>query len=166
MFIMSIDWDPTNTDHTVTLLARLMREQADRLDFSVWSLGPGERIEIRHPTNHRVVGHFRFDEKICDTKLREGQPLEARGDRSVMIAAIGSDGTRPVVWGIGETEETAFADADTQGSYDWRTGGWATCEVPPEIVARIQTGVVDCATLGIAVFWLDGQIIHAEVRSP
>ena len=28
-----------------------------------------------------------------------------------MFAAVGNDGTRPVVWGLGSTEEEALADA-------------------------------------------------------
>lgn len=82
-----------------------------------------------------------------------------------MIAAIGSDGTRPVVWGLGETGEAAIADADSQDSNDWRHGGWDTCEVSPTIAARIEDGEIDCETLGIAVRVRDGQITHVEVRS-
>ncbi len=65
-----------------------------------------------------------------------------------MIAAIGTDGVRPVVWGLGETEAHARNEARY---YDaaWASRGSAFVEVTPDIVARIKAGEVDCATLGI-----------------
>ncbi len=44
-----------------------------------------------------------------------------------MIAAVGSDGTRLVVWGIGDTEAEARADA--QGYLDDATGSPVTLEM-------------------------------------
>ena len=63
-----------------------------------------------------------------------------------MIAAIGSDGTRPVVWGVGRTERSARRDAESGG-------GDARCcvEVDRATVARIRRGEIHCAALGILV---------------
>lgn len=35
-----------------------------------------------------------------------------------MIAAVGTDGTRPVVWGVGRNEAEALADAGAQDGLD------------------------------------------------
>lgn len=85
-----------------------------------------------------------------------------------MIAAIGDGGFFAVVWGLGETEDLAEADAKewAEGSStSWDSGGSAYVEVPTEIAERIMAGEVDCRTLGIHVRVRDGQITDAEVRS-
>lgn len=82
-----------------------------------------------------------------------------------MIAAIGSDGCRPVVWGLGPTVDSAIADAvgqDHDGT--WADDGSATCEVNQEIVDRIQQhGIVDCEDLSIQVSVSYGMIVGAMV---
>jgi hypothetical protein len=62
------------------------------------------------------------------------------------VAAIGTDGLRPVVWGLGEDWEEAQADA--QG-YSDRLLRLVYVEVEEEQRARICAGEVDCASLGI-----------------
>jgi len=67
-----------------------------------------------------------------------------------MIAAIGTDGTRDVVWGLGETEEAARADAST-----WLAGACGApvelrfAAVSSETAARVEMGVVGVAELGL-----------------
>lgn len=84
---------------------------------------------------------------------------------AVLWAAIGTDGTRAVVWGLGDTPKAAIADADAHDD-DWRSGGWGTCEISPALAADVRAGKIDCDGLGIAVQVRDGQIIGAEVRQP
>jgi len=67
-----------------------------------------------------------------------------------MYAAIGTDGMREVVWGIGETEEAAEAEAASEA----REAGCdpelrRTVAVTAEQAARIEAGEVDAATLGL-----------------
>ncbi len=82
-----------------------------------------------------------------------------------MIAAIGTDGTRPVVWGLGLTAADAIAEA-TEHEPTWDQHGRATCEIPADLAARIDGGTIDCGTLGI---WVSidhrGRINGAAVRS-
>lgn len=77
-----------------------------------------------------------------------------------MIAAIGIDGTRPVVWGLGVTADAAIAEACEQEP-TWDSQGRATCVVSADLVTQIEGGIVDCKTLGITVSvdqrgWIDG----------
>lgn len=65
-------------------------------------------------------------------------------------AAIGSDGTREVVWGLGDTAEAAESEACQAG----RDSGCdpelvRTVEVTPAQAARIQAGEVGARDLGI-----------------
>lgn len=78
-----------------------------------------------------------------------------------MIAAIGTDGTRPVVWGVGETPDAAMADAEAQDA-DWDSGGWDTCEILAWTAGRIRAGTVDCGDLGIRVTMRGGDIWSAS----
>lgn len=83
-----------------------------------------------------------------------------------MIAAIGTDGRRFVVWGLGSTEDAARRDAY---SWDetWSRGRGSVClSISRELAARVEDGEVDCDTLGISVT-LDahGFIVGAEVAS-
>ena len=66
-----------------------------------------------------------------------------------MIALIDTDGTRLVVWGLGETEEAALDDAEQwdyatdTGATDLR-GEWQRyVEVSVEQAAAIEAGAVD-----------------------
>jgi hypothetical protein len=80
-----------------------------------------------------------------------------------LIAAIGSDGTRPVVWGVGSGEDAAREDAARWLEHPQPL---ICCEVTAGIATRIEAGEVDCRALGIAVrVDRDGEIIDAEVRS-
>ncbi len=89
---------------------------------------------------------------------------EQRG--TTLIAAIGSDGVRPVVWGLATTDASAIAEA-CQQDHDgtWADDGSATCEISQEIVDQIRQGVVDCAALGILVSVSYGMITGAVMRS-
>lgn len=65
-------------------------------------------------------------------------------------AAIGTDGMRPVVWGVGESEQAAREDAClcdelTHDDLDALT----LRPITDEQAVRIQRGEVDCKTLGI-----------------
>lgn len=78
-----------------------------------------------------------------------------------MIAAIGSDGTRPVVWGLGETRAEAVSDAYTTEE-TWAGDGAAYVEIDERTAARVLEGQIDCDALGIAVTARDGKIVDAE----
>ena len=80
-----------------------------------------------------------------------------------MIAAVGHDGFRPVVWGVGSDEDAAREDAARWLEHPQNL---ICCEVPAAIAARIEAGEVDCEALGIGVrVDRDGEIVDAEVRS-
>lgn len=78
-----------------------------------------------------------------------------------MIVAIGTDGTRPVVWGLGETRDEARTDA-LQTEETWGSGGRAYIGVPDHVAARVLEGQVDCNALGITVDVRNGRIVAAE----
>jgi hypothetical protein len=66
-----------------------------------------------------------------------------------VFAAIGTDGTRPVVWGIGANAEEAIADGEEQlgdvgaaGSCDLRS-----VEISVARFSRIASGDVDASDL-------------------
>ena len=64
------------------------------------------------------------------------------------FAAIGDDGMRPVVWGIGETERLARRDAEEQAHDSCcGTGDLRIVEVSAERAARIEAGDVDASDL-------------------
>jgi hypothetical protein len=69
--------------------------------------------------------------------------------KTTQFAAIGTDGTRPVVWGLGATEDEAEEDARAQD--DAGDVKLITVEVTAEQAARIEAGEVSVATLGIAL---------------
>ena len=80
---------------------------------------------------------------------------------SSAVAAIGSDGTRPVVWGLGETVEAARVDAiehldDCAWAAEREPADYADdtivryADVDDEQRTRIVAGEIDCADLGIA----------------
>lgn len=67
-----------------------------------------------------------------------------------MYAAIGTDGTREVVWGLGETEEAAVAEACEMG----RQSGCdpelsRTVPVTAEQARRIDSGEIGAEDLGL-----------------
>ena len=66
------------------------------------------------------------------------------------IAAIGTDGTRPVVWGLGRTHDEALEDAAhylDAGYYDAATHELRTVEIDADRVLRIIDGDVDACDL-------------------
>jgi len=68
-------------------------------------------------------------------------------------AAIGTDGIRPVVWGLGETEGAAGTEARIQQAQsvdgDPLNDALVIIEVTAEQSERVTAGVVDLETLGI-----------------
>lgn len=78
-----------------------------------------------------------------------------------VYAAIGTDGTRPVVWGLGATPELARADAASRES-TWSSGGDATVLIPASVARGILAGHVSCDSLGIVVEVRDGEIVDAS----
>ena len=59
---------------------------------------------------------------------------------------IGNDGFRPVVWGVGETEDAAARDAaEQEGSPAWEQA----LQVSDAIEAQVREGVVGCEELGL-----------------
>lgn len=86
------------------------------------------------------------------------------------FAAIGTDGLRPIVWGLGTTADGAREDAasecDLACGTGWDSDGSTTVEITPAMAARIEAGIIDPGLLGIAVLVdRDGKIVGAEVRS-
>lgn len=58
-------------------------------------------------------------------------------------AAIGNDGCEPVVWGLGDSPEMAFADALSQDGFDVEDAPYLTLvDAPPDLQARVQSGDV------------------------
>lgn len=88
-----------------------------------------------------------------------------------MIAAIGTDGREPVVWGLGADEDAALDDAWNNcnadcGNARWDSDGSACVVVSLDLAACIEAGEVSCAVLGIFVRTdHDGSIVDAEVRA-
>lgn len=69
-----------------------------------------------------------------------------------MIAAIGADGTREVVWGLGSTEADAEADARewlAEATGEPVDASLRYCEVDADQAHAIMNGVIDVATLGL-----------------
>lgn len=69
------------------------------------------------------------------------------------IAVIGSNGSHPVVWGLGDTLDLALRDAHDNDleEFGWDSSGWTALVVTPEIERQIEDGVVDTHRLGIHV---------------
>ncbi len=82
-----------------------------------------------------------------------------------MIAAIGSDGKRPVVWGLALTTNGAIADAQ-RFDKTWDLGGYALVSVGILTIRRITEGEVDCKLLGIeTTVDSEGLIVKASIKS-
>lgn len=82
-----------------------------------------------------------------------GAVLQAR-EQQPMYVVVGTDGTRPVVWGIGRTESAAREDARIHldgGDSDDDADTLVAVEVPQTVADRVLEGEVSCATLGIDV---------------
>ena len=75
--------------------------------------------------------------------------LESAVGHAEHFAVVGTDGTRPVVWGLGSTVEEARADAAAQDGYDDDDSN--VVAVSAEVAGRIQAGEVACDVLGIKV---------------
>ena len=67
------------------------------------------------------------------------------------VAAVGTDGLRLVVWGLGTDEQDALEDAAPYTSDAYPMPSLTTIEVDREQEARIIAGEIDCASLGIEV---------------
>lgn len=66
------------------------------------------------------------------------------------FAAIGNDGMRPVVWGVGESEEAARQDAANQDELTCvDLEGLDMRPITDEQAVRIQSGIVSCEELGL-----------------
>jgi len=84
-----------------------------------------------------------------------------------MFAAIGSDGVKLVVWGIGDDDAQACQDAIGYLSEPDDGLCLITCEIDEEQRERILAGEVDCRTLGFDTRRLardldvHGRIFHA-----
>ena len=59
-----------------------------------------------------------------------------------MIAAVGNDGVRQVVWGLGRTARAAIADALSEGAGGVVAGELETHPVTADEVRRIRAGEV------------------------
>lgn len=66
-----------------------------------------------------------------------------------MIAAIGTDGMREVVWGLGDDEASCLADAALQNDGK-DVGELRLVSVSEQQAERIRAGVVAVSALGIA----------------
>lgn len=63
------------------------------------------------------------------------------------FAAIGDDGRRPVVWGVGDTDEEALADARSELRQAGATSELRVVEITAERRAAIEAGDVDAEGL-------------------
>ena len=73
---------------------------------------------------------------------------------SQQYAAIGTDGTRPVVWGLGESPEEAREDAMGQlreqlEDPDCESNYWLTLPITTEQATLIEGGEVSTEALGV-----------------
>jgi formylmethanofuran dehydrogenase subunit B len=104
---------------------------------------------------------------VRDTAMEViGKLLAAAQPTTDRYVAIGSDGFRPVVWGLGGTKTEAVANAVQHAADEcaWADEGSAFCVVPAALALRIEEGENVCEALGIAVGVKDGRIVSAEVR--
>ena len=65
------------------------------------------------------------------------------------VAAVGSDGLRLVVWGLGSDDQDALEDAVPYTEDAYPMPRLRCVEVTEEQRAQIVAGEIDCATLGI-----------------
>jgi hypothetical protein len=65
------------------------------------------------------------------------------------IAAIGSNGLEPVVWGVGDTREEAEEDARGYTSDAYPAPKLEYVDIDDAQLANVIAGVVSCAQLGI-----------------
>lgn len=82
------------------------------------------------------------------------------------FVAIGNDGTRAVVWGMGATVEAALREgrrylADTTSPNE----PLVTLEVPAHIAREVEAGDCSCAALDIDVTVRNGVITSAKLKS-
>lgn len=135
------------------ILQSAICERALERDYADHDLTAAERARVDAMTANQA-------RVACYRALADAQ-ANAR-----VIAAIGTNGCSPVVWGLGDTEDAAKADADSQCEDErgWQCGGHAYVEVTPGVAALIEDGVVDPADLGIEVTCnRDGLIDDARV---
>jgi hypothetical protein len=129
-------------------------------------------METTNPTVTTKITHHCSE---CGVEYPDGNNLchpsavvESVVSSNRKIAIVGDGGLAPVVWGLGATEEIALQNANDSDvdNVGWDSLGWASLEVGQDVVARIESGVVDCYQLGIDVKCDgDGRILDAAVRS-
>jgi len=68
--------------------------------------------------------------------------LEVVETGATMFAAVGNDGTREVVWGIGETAEAALEDAASQADGSFNIGTLETHAITAAQAAVVASGDV------------------------
>lgn len=71
----------------------------------------------------------------------------ASGGKTFMYAAIGDDGMRPVVWGLGRTESAAMRDARSQLHEAGCESEIHAAQIDRARVARIRAGDVEASDL-------------------
>ena len=97
----------------------------------------------------------RVEQELVPVLLREpGWTVTLEHVQEGGFAAIGTDGTRPVVWGVGVTEEEALAEARDQIIENCepheRDIDLVVAAVTAERMARIVAGEVGAEGLGLA----------------
>jgi hypothetical protein len=76
------------------------------------------------------------DDRVVVAKFDETRMLAT-------FAAIGNDGRRPVIWGLGTSPEMAFVDAIEQDGFEIVDAKFLRIEpVGPEVQERVQQGDV------------------------
>jgi hypothetical protein len=97
--------------------------------------------------------------------IRSKAPIELRKfGGPYYVAAIGTDGTRAVVWGLGVSDDReshaislAVMDAELFDE-SWDSNGSFTTVITREQWQRVRNGEVDCEALGIAVSMRNGRL--------
>lgn len=80
--------------------------------------------------------------------------------------AIGNDGQRAVVWGVGLTYDESLEDASAWMPHPQYVRSLYVLAVSEELADRVEAGTVACSDLGIAVRYdAHGAIVGAEVAS-
>lgn len=68
-------------------------------------------------------------------------------ETTTRYAAIGTDGNRPVVWGIGASEDAAEQDAHEELRAGDCESALVYCEITAEDAARVEAGDVDATAI-------------------
>ncbi len=127
-------------DHTTDAMGEHVADAIrDALAGRYLSLPGGSVTQVE---DVRYVTDTHHDEYDADTDAAERADKRCLGTR---FAAIGSDGTRPVVWGLGDTEQEARDEAtsDPDNEHD----ELRVVKVSAKRAARIEAGDVDASDL-------------------